>query len=196
MNAGAFVDIERAGGRFVDGGYNGSVDFGDTRAWTGSLGTFIPVVVDLPANAAGKSLRFRWRLTTDGSIGAAGWYIDTISVDDGYSCCATPPLRIDSITLESSSVVLQWTSIPGRRYRIQHAPAIDAAQWFDLPDEITAEGSTTTRTASTRASAAGCRCSRPTASSTPAPAGRASGNRSPKKTCSTESRAAATSTVK
>jgi hypothetical protein len=47
-------------------------------------------VVRLPASAAGQNVQLKWRYATDtdNAFGATGWFIDTISVQDGFTCCS------------------------------------------------------------------------------------------------------------
>jgi uncharacterized repeat protein (TIGR01451 family) len=83
INGGAFANIVSAGGSFAQGGYNvGSV-------WQGSSGGFITSRVNLPAAVVGQTVQLRWRLTSDSSVSAGGWYVDTISVSDADCCVAT-----------------------------------------------------------------------------------------------------------
>lgn len=86
LGNGPFADILAAGGRFVSGGYNGSVSTTDgsliagRAAWTGDSGVFVTTEVQLPAAAAGQAIRLRWRLVTDGGIGGSGWALDNVAV--------------------------------------------------------------------------------------------------------------------
>lgn len=79
---GAFTDIISAGGSFVTGAYNGS-------GWGGFSGGFITTTVNLPASAAGKDVRLQWHFISDSSVSGPGWYIDSISLTDGFDCCAS-----------------------------------------------------------------------------------------------------------
>jgi hypothetical protein len=91
---GVFTDILGAGGSFVTGGYGATIssNYGNPlagrQAWTGSSGGFVTTTVSLPASAAGQNIKLRWRLGSDTSLGATGWYVDSISVLDGYTCCS------------------------------------------------------------------------------------------------------------
>lgn len=84
INGGAFADIITAGGSFVTGGYNGSIDntavsaIAGRPAWTGSSGGYIDTVVALPGSALNQNVQFRWRFVSDDSAGSTGWRIDTI----------------------------------------------------------------------------------------------------------------------
>ena len=96
----AFTDILDAGGSFVVGGYNQSINnqltdppddspLDGRRVWSGNSGGFITTIVNLPQSAAGQTIQLKWRFGTDSgnAYGGFGWYIDTISVTDGHTCC-------------------------------------------------------------------------------------------------------------
>ena len=96
IGAGQFMDILAAGGAFVSGGYNRTIASTNTdnplagrAVWGGLSGGFITTTVNLPAAAAGQSVQFKWRFGTDigNYYGGLGWYIDTVSVQDGIQCC-------------------------------------------------------------------------------------------------------------
>ena len=96
IGAGQFTDILAAGGAFVSGGYNRTIAATNTdnplagrAVWAGLSGGFITTAVNLPATAAGQSVQFKWRFGTDigNYYGGLGWYIDTVSVRDGFQCC-------------------------------------------------------------------------------------------------------------
>ncbi len=92
---GQFADILAAGGSFVSGGYTRTIStyysnpLGGRQAWSGSSGGFITTVVTLPASAAGQSIQLKWRCGTDSSVTVAGWYVDTVSITDGYYACCS-----------------------------------------------------------------------------------------------------------
>jgi uncharacterized repeat protein (TIGR01451 family) len=97
-NGGAFVEIITAGGSFVTNGYNATLYTGygnplqGSPAWTGYLGGFFTTIVNVPASAAGQSVRLRWDFGSsyyEGGYG--GWNIDTVSINDGYDCCVPVP---------------------------------------------------------------------------------------------------------
>lgn len=81
---GAFQDIIAAGGAFVAGGYNQTLNsgagnpVGGRNSWAGSNQT--QTIVNLPASAAGKSIVLRWRMGSDDGADAPGWNIDSIQV--------------------------------------------------------------------------------------------------------------------
>lgn len=90
IGGGNFADIITAGGSFVSGGYNNSVTSGNAlgarSVWGGTNANFSTVLVSLPGAASGQSVQFRWRAGTDASIGGAGWWVDTVTIN-AMSCC-------------------------------------------------------------------------------------------------------------
>jgi PKD repeat protein len=97
INNGSFTDILAAGGSFVSGGYNRtlSTSFGNAlggrQAWSGNSGGFITTIVNVPAAAAGQSVRLRWRASSDSSVSAGGWYVDTVTTIAAICCSQTAP---------------------------------------------------------------------------------------------------------
>jgi len=92
-----FTDILDAGGSFVSGGYtrtiavttNSDNPFPGRRVWGGNSGGFITSLVNLPASAAGQTIQLKWlfALDTGNFYGGSGWYVDSVSVLDGSTCC-------------------------------------------------------------------------------------------------------------
>jgi hypothetical protein len=105
IGGGPFQDILAAGGVFLQGGYTSTIDnrffnpLANRQAWSGSSGGFITTRVELPAAAAGQSILLKWRCGVDDSVAATGWYVDTISVSDGFACCTPIPedLAVDHL---------------------------------------------------------------------------------------------------
>lgn len=93
-----FVEILAAGGSFVAGGYDHTITtqtnsdslFKGRQVWGGVSGVFTTTIVNLPSNAAGQNIRFRWRFAVDTGnfFGGTGWYIDTVAIRDGTDCCS------------------------------------------------------------------------------------------------------------
>lgn len=121
-----FIDTERdydggvleystnGGGSWTDagplirrGGYNSIISsltgspLANRSAWSGDLGSFQDVEVDL-SSLAGLQVTLRWRFATDGSNADVGWYVDDIHLDSVEYLCAgprrqpTPEARIPS----------------------------------------------------------------------------------------------------
>lgn len=80
-------------GRLLTNGYNGTLStccsnpLGGRSAWTASTSAWTQVTGDL-ADFAGSSLLLRWRIGTDSSQAAAGWWIDDVKVFVGSTCSA------------------------------------------------------------------------------------------------------------
>jgi hypothetical protein len=119
IGAGAFQDILAAGGSFVTGGYNGTIStaFGNPiagrQAWTNVSGGFITTTVNLPAAAAGQSIKLRFRQGTDNSVGDVGWRIDNVSVADGYTCCSFAPCDQNFDAVTAPALPEGWTAVTG-----------------------------------------------------------------------------------
>jgi photosystem II stability/assembly factor-like uncharacterized protein len=152
MGSGSFSDILTAGGSFVTNGYNESIATGlgnplaGRPAWSGNSSGFITTVVNLPAAAAGQVVRLRWRFGSDSSVGINGWYVDTISLTDGYVCCQAVRPLIQSLTLATNSVVLGWTSVSNSVYRLQYKTNLSNSTWFDVSGDVVANGPVTSKT--------------------------------------------------
>jgi hypothetical protein len=119
----AWRDIVEAGGSFIRGGYDGTIDetFGSPiagrDAWTGGFvdavaAAMTQVSVDVGA-LAGNDVRFRFRLAADPVAPLAqpghGWWIDDVEVAKTALSCNAPPSAIndadavdqgDSITVD------------------------------------------------------------------------------------------------
>ena len=81
IDGGSFDDIIDAGGSFVAGGYNGSDD------WELNSHGFVTTIINLPASAAGKMIGLRWHIGTTTFTTGSEWFVDTVSIVDGYTCC-------------------------------------------------------------------------------------------------------------
>jgi hypothetical protein len=107
VGAGAFQDILAAGGTFAAGGYNRTLStsfsnpLGGRQAWSGSSGGYVTTTVNLPPSASGQTIQLRWRLGSDDSFGATGWYVDSINLDAGYTCCvpSAPSLSVNDVSV-------------------------------------------------------------------------------------------------
>lgn len=93
-------DILEAGGSFESGGYDGTIDgccqnpLAGRLGWSGRSGVnreseFITTRARLPAAAAGREIRLRWRVGTDIGTFREGQYLDDIRVTDGAVCRCT-----------------------------------------------------------------------------------------------------------
>ncbi|MDP9295022.1 MAG: M4 family metallopeptidase, partial [Actinomycetota bacterium] len=96
VNGGAFVDI---GSLLTDGGYNGTIStlsndplegrsafIRESNGYKSSRATL--------TSLAGQSVRFRFRIGTDSSVGDYGWFLDDVQI---YTCAPpAPPAPPDS----------------------------------------------------------------------------------------------------
>jgi len=85
----AFTDILSAGGSFVTNGYTAGIGW---RGNSTGYPSFITTTANLPPAAQGQNVRLRWRFTADSSVSGVGWYVDTVSVGGGFTCCADPTI--------------------------------------------------------------------------------------------------------
>jgi hypothetical protein len=149
---GAFTDILAAGGSFVANGYSQTISsccgnpLANRGAWSGSSSGFITTTVNLPAAAAGQLVRLRWRFCSDTEIGATGWYVDTISVIAGYSCCAANRPFISSVTQSNGNTTVVWLATSNLVYRLQSKTSLSDSNWVDISGDIVASGSTASKT--------------------------------------------------
>jgi len=118
INGQNFEDIITAGGSFVNGGYNTTISLPSSSspiagraAWTGDTGGFVTTTVNLPASANQKTVKFRWRVGTDTSIGSQGAFIDSINLTNFVE----PPANDDFANAEplplGSSGVINGTTL-------------------------------------------------------------------------------------
>ncbi len=102
IGGGAYQDITAVGGSFISGGYNTTMNasspLGARQAWSGSSGTFVNTVVNLPASVNGQKINLRWRGVTDTNTtasGTPGLKVDDVAMTGGtllssYECANTP----------------------------------------------------------------------------------------------------------
>ncbi|MEO8573443.1 MAG: FG-GAP-like repeat-containing protein [Pyrinomonadaceae bacterium] len=94
---GDWQDILAAGGTFLSGGYDGTIDgccmnpLAGRLGWSGRSGLndtseFITTRAKLPASAAGQSVQLRFRIGSDIGGFREGQYIDNLEVADGFVC--------------------------------------------------------------------------------------------------------------
>jgi N-acetylneuraminic acid mutarotase len=102
IGAGAYADIVTAGGSFVSGGYNATLGtlfsnpLAGRNAWSGtSAGGYINTVVNLPPAASGQTVQLKWRMGSDASVAATGWWIDGISIANTVCSGNCPPVPVE-----------------------------------------------------------------------------------------------------
>jgi len=119
--------------------------------------------VNLPAAAAGQTVQLRWRCAIDvgnGNTITNGWYVDSIGIT-GFVCAGTggaqaqasplelvvPAPVIESIALTpQGSLVVSWSAVNGKTYRLQSIEALGAPNWNDVLSDVLATGPIATAT--------------------------------------------------
>lgn len=139
IGGGGFTDITSGGGAFLSGGYVGtlSANFGNPiggrNAWTGPVANFVTSVARLPAAAAGQSVRLRWRAGTDSSNSGNGWFVDSISVGDGATCCPgfNEPLLFD-VRVVNGAITFSFQTTAGQSYQVDYKDSLNSGVWQPL----------------------------------------------------------------
>jgi hypothetical protein len=138
----SFADILAAGGSFVTNGYNRTIasttasdnPLATRQAWSGNSGGFITTIANLPAPAAGGDIVLKWRCATDtgNTYGSVGWWVDTISINDGgrYICCDGPwqPVIINP-QLQAENFAFSFNTASNQTYEIQYKNALTNPAW-------------------------------------------------------------------
>jgi hypothetical protein len=142
IGKGQFTDILAAGGSFATGGYTRTIDptddnFLDGRqVWSGNSGGFITTVVNLPPAVAGQAVSFRWRFGTDTGnfYGGTGWYIDSISLQDGYySCCGASPVpTVLNPKTSGTGFSFSFQTIAGQPYTVEYSDTLTGSNWTSV----------------------------------------------------------------
>jgi hypothetical protein len=151
IDGGPFTDIVAAGGSFATNGYSQTISdccgspLANRGAWSGDSSGFITTIVNLPSAAVGVTSRLRWRFCSDTSVGATGWYVDAISASEGLICCFANYPLIESITPSDGNVLVTWSSISNRTYRLQFTTNLSANDWYDVAGDILASSYTASK---------------------------------------------------
>lgn len=139
INGGGFTDILTAGGSFVANGYNDVISgdygnaLGNRSAWTGFSAGFVTTTVNLPPAAAGQSVRLRWYLGTDESVGADGWYVDKVQISGSYNCCnSLAPYIVNTRRLSTNKVAFSFGTVSGHTYYVEGKTNLSGTNWIRL----------------------------------------------------------------
>jgi hypothetical protein len=138
----SFADILAAGGSFVTNEYNDTIasaadddnPLASRQAWSGNSGGFIITIVNLPAAAAGANIVLKWRCATDtgNTFGSVGWWVDTVSINDGgrYVCCDGPwQPAIDNAKVQAASFDFSFQTASNQTYEVQYKSALTDPAW-------------------------------------------------------------------
>lgn len=119
IDNGAWFDVEASGSgtAFLTNGYNATIssidlssslnEFAGQVAWSGSSNGFVETIVNLTDTArfAGKNLRVRWRIATDGDTSSNGWYLDSIALLGGGDLTNQAPAIAVATTFPATATV-------------------------------------------------------------------------------------------
>jgi hypothetical protein len=136
IGAQPFQEIIQAGGSFVKDGYNRVLsDFnplGLRPAWSGNSGGWLPVVVNLPATAAGQSVRLRWHFAKSRGIPDGAWFIDSAFITEPL---CLPPVSNPVIlnpTLNGNLFRFSINTVTNRNYIIDYKTNLTDIVWQTL----------------------------------------------------------------
>ncbi len=117
------VGASGSGAAFIQGGYtttiqgksgnpNNQAALVGKAAWTGnSGGSFTEVVLSLDqATYGGKTLRARWRFSTDASVASTGWYVDSVRIS-GYDTANSAPSIVNAAAADPATVTGTSTAL-------------------------------------------------------------------------------------
>ncbi len=120
IGTGEFQDILSAGGAFLAGGYTATLNpstnpLAGRFAWSGATQVdFLLTTVQLPASAFAQNVQFRWRLGSNDSFASAGWWIDSVTVENIATGANTNPIAIaQSGTANPYPGDIQISGLPG-----------------------------------------------------------------------------------
>lgn|GEM_PF-566872 len=106
------------GSAMTSNGYNETLVSGTSnplagrQAFSGSSAGYQQTSVDLSAWAGGQVL-LRWRVGTDSSVGATGWYVDNVEISSEVSLSVTAQANSNEGESDSQTVVTSVTSACG-----------------------------------------------------------------------------------
>jgi len=122
--------------------------------WPGTTASF-------SVTATGTGLNYQWYkdsgalsgetnsslvLTNVGS-GDAGTYSVVVSgvcgsaVTNSASLQLIPEFSIESVSVTNGVVVITWSAVPGRSYKLQYKDTLEGTNWNDVPPNLVATGS-------------------------------------------------------
>jgi hypothetical protein len=139
-----FQEITQAGGSIVKDGYNTTLsDFnplGPRPGWSGNSGGWLPVVVNLPATAAGQPLRLRWHFAKSGGSTNGAWFLDSVVITEPQ---CLPPVTNPVIlnpALNGNFFTFTINTVSNRNYIIQFKTNLNDPTW-QLLENRTGNGS-------------------------------------------------------
>jgi hypothetical protein len=123
INGGAFADITTGGNAFVSGAYNSTLSganasLGGRQAWSGNSAGYVTSTINLPSGANGQSVRLKWRMATDSSVGGTGVRIDSLAITSSSAVCSSVPAAFTNDPLAAGTTVVSAVHITELRTRI------------------------------------------------------------------------------
>jgi hypothetical protein len=88
--------------------------------------------VNLPPSAAGQNVQLRWRCVTEGRLVRAGWFVDTIAVDEFE--CPNPigsPFLLRP-TLTGNLFQFSFDAVRGRTFVVEYENSLNESNWQTL----------------------------------------------------------------
>ena len=70
----------------------------------------------------------------------------SLSATNTFNVIVLPPLSVNSIAFSNGSVILSWVAISGRTYQVQYKTGFSDTNWTPLFPDVTATGSTASKT--------------------------------------------------
>jgi hypothetical protein len=139
IDGGAFVDLLAAGASFTSGGYNATISsryrnpLADRAAWSGNSQGFVNSVVNFPASMAGHTMQLAWRLGCDRTTAATGWYVDSVFISDGSTCCRqlVPPTVANPRQI-GPQFTFSYGSVSGQSYVVEASFDLNNFSWMPM----------------------------------------------------------------
>jgi YD repeat-containing protein len=149
--AGTILYTYDLAGRLTGANYGGGKSIGYTYDNAGNLALFQISLITPDSDSDADGMQDGWEINYFGNLsrdGAGDFDSDGLTDLDEFLSGTLPNdpdsvLFITEVALISpSSVTIEWTSLPGKRYQVQSADSLAPAQWTNLGAEITATETT------------------------------------------------------
>lgn len=136
IGSGPFVEITQAGGSFVKDPYNMVLSdrnpLGPRAAWSGNSGGWLPVIVNLPASAAGQTVQLRWHFGSGFGMPGGGWFVDSVLVTEPI---CYPPVTNPVIlnpSLSNNMFTFSVNTVTNRNFIIEYRSNLNQGTWQTL----------------------------------------------------------------
>jgi hypothetical protein len=139
IDGAAFVDVLASGASFANGGYNATIStryrnpLAGRAAWNGNSQGFVSSVVNLPASMAGHTIQLAWRLGCDRDTAGSGWYVDSVFLSDGTTCCRQLVLpTIANPRQIGTNFTFSYSSVTSQSYIVETKVNLDSPSWIPI----------------------------------------------------------------